>query len=195
MGTLVFQATLGGAINLIGPNTASTINFTLPSADGTSGQALTTNGSGTLAWGSVASPTVIVAAARTSAYTTTSGYANVVYNTAATNVGSAYNTSTGVFTAPATGLYQIIVNNNYSFGNGANDGLTGRIIVGGVTDMETIISSAPYSSPTVGGGLVMTEYVQMTSGQTASIQVGNLIATVTPLVGTAQHQLRIIRIN
>ena len=51
MGTLVFQATLGGAINLIGPNTASTVNFTLPSADGTSGQALSTNGSGTLAFG------------------------------------------------------------------------------------------------------------------------------------------------
>ena len=51
MGTLVFQATLGGAINLIGPNTASTVNFTLPSADGSSGQALTTNGSGTLAFG------------------------------------------------------------------------------------------------------------------------------------------------
>ena len=53
MGTLVFQATLGGAINLIGPNTASTVNFTLPSADGTSGQALTTNGSGTLAFTTV----------------------------------------------------------------------------------------------------------------------------------------------
>ena len=53
MGTLVFQATLGGAINLIGPNTASTVNFTLPSADGSNGQALTTNGSGTLAFATV----------------------------------------------------------------------------------------------------------------------------------------------
>jgi hypothetical protein len=53
MGTLVFQATLGGSVNLIGPNTASTVNFTLPSADGTSGQALTTNGSGTLAFTTV----------------------------------------------------------------------------------------------------------------------------------------------
>ena len=53
MGTLVFQATLGGSVNLIGPNTASTINFTLPSADGSSGQALVTNGSGTLSFSSV----------------------------------------------------------------------------------------------------------------------------------------------
>jgi hypothetical protein len=53
MGTLVFQATLGGAVNIIGPNIASTINFTLPSADGTSGQTWTTNGSGVLSFGTL----------------------------------------------------------------------------------------------------------------------------------------------
>jgi hypothetical protein len=53
MGTLVFQATLGGAVNIIGPNIANTINFTLPSADGTSGQTWTTNGSGVLAFGTL----------------------------------------------------------------------------------------------------------------------------------------------
>ena len=57
MGTLVFQATLGGSVNLIGPNIAGTVNFTLPSADGTSGQALATNGSGTLAFSSFATLT------------------------------------------------------------------------------------------------------------------------------------------
>ena len=40
MGQLTFQATLGGAVNLAGPNTASTTTFTLPSADGSSGQVL-----------------------------------------------------------------------------------------------------------------------------------------------------------
>lgn len=50
MGQLTFQATLGGAVNLAGPNTASTTTFTLPSADGTSGQVLQTNGSGTLSF-------------------------------------------------------------------------------------------------------------------------------------------------
>jgi len=50
MGQLTFQATLGGAVNLAGPNTASTTTFTLPSADGSNGQALQTNGSGTLAF-------------------------------------------------------------------------------------------------------------------------------------------------
>jgi len=50
MGQLTFQATLGGAVNLAGPNTASTTTFTLPSADGSANQPLTTNGSGTLAF-------------------------------------------------------------------------------------------------------------------------------------------------
>jgi hypothetical protein len=53
MGQLTFQATLGGAVNLAGPNTAATTTFTLPAADGTSGQALQTNGSGTLSFAGV----------------------------------------------------------------------------------------------------------------------------------------------
>jgi hypothetical protein len=54
MGQLTFQATLGGSVNLAGPNTASTTTFTLPAADGTANQFLQTNGSGTL---SFATPT------------------------------------------------------------------------------------------------------------------------------------------
>jgi hypothetical protein len=50
MGNLVFQAALGGTVTLVGPNTAATTSLTLPSVDGSSGQALTTNGSGTLAF-------------------------------------------------------------------------------------------------------------------------------------------------
>jgi hypothetical protein len=54
MGQLTFQATLGGAVNLAGPNTASTTTFTLPAADGTAGQAMVTNGSGTLSLATLA---------------------------------------------------------------------------------------------------------------------------------------------
>ena len=54
MGQLTFQATLGGAVNLAGPNTASTVTFTLPSADGSANQALVTNGSGVLSFASAA---------------------------------------------------------------------------------------------------------------------------------------------
>jgi hypothetical protein len=50
MGTLVFQATAGGSFNFVGPNIAGTVSLTLPSADGTSGQFLKTDGSGTLSF-------------------------------------------------------------------------------------------------------------------------------------------------
>lgn len=50
MSTLTFQAASGGAVNLLGPNITSTVNFTLPSVDGTNGQTLITNGSGTLSF-------------------------------------------------------------------------------------------------------------------------------------------------
>lgn len=53
MGTLTFQATLGGSVNLSGPNTASTVTFTLPSADGSANQALVTNGSGVLSFANI----------------------------------------------------------------------------------------------------------------------------------------------
>jgi hypothetical protein len=82
MGTLVFQANLGGAVNLVGPNTASTVNFTLPSADGTNGQALVTNGTGTLSFASV---------------TTAAGGSNtqVQYNSSGAFAGSANLTFNG----------------------------------------------------------------------------------------------------
>jgi len=50
MGTLVFQATAGGSFNFVGPNIAGTVSLTLPSADGTSGQFLKTDGAGTLSF-------------------------------------------------------------------------------------------------------------------------------------------------
>lgn len=53
MGTLVFQSSAGGSVNLLAPSTSSTTNFTLPLADGANGQVLKTDGSGTLAFGTV----------------------------------------------------------------------------------------------------------------------------------------------
>lgn len=35
MGQLVFQATLGGQVNIVGPNTASTYNLNVPAANDT----------------------------------------------------------------------------------------------------------------------------------------------------------------
>jgi len=68
MGQLTFQATLGGAVNLVGTNTASTTSFTLPAADGSANQFLQTNGSGTL---SFATPTAGASTSAANTFTAT----------------------------------------------------------------------------------------------------------------------------
>jgi len=98
MGQLTFQASLGGSVNLVGPNTASTVNLTLPSADGSAGQALTTNGSGTLAFGTLA-----VAAGGTGVTTSTGSGSNVL-NTSPTLVTPILGTPTSATLTNATGL-------------------------------------------------------------------------------------------
>ena len=50
MSTLTFQAALGGSVNLVGPNTSSTLSWTLPNVDGSASQPLVTNGSGVLSF-------------------------------------------------------------------------------------------------------------------------------------------------
>ena len=117
MGQLTFQATLGGAVNLVGPNTASTTSFTLPSADGTSGQFLSTNGSGTLSFASQVYPGAGIPNSTGTAWGTsytTSGSGTVLAlatNPTITNyVETPYsaNSSTAITIALTNGTVQII---------------------------------------------------------------------------------------
>jgi hypothetical protein len=132
MGTLVFQATLGGSVNLIGPNTASTINFTLPSADGSSGQTWTTNGSGVLSFG-----TLGVAGGGTGV-TTSTGTGSVVLSTSPTLV------------TPALGTPSALVGTNIT-GTAANFNINGTV---GATTATTgaFTTLAASSTVTLSGG-------------------------------------------
>ena len=175
MGTLVFQATLGGAINLIGPNTASTVNFTLPSADGTSGQALTTNGSGTLAFTTV---------------TTAPGGSTtqVQYNNAGAFAGSANLTFNGTtLTAANT---SITTSETLSYGtangvtylNGSKVLTSGSAITfDGTTQVQTVADGA-YSNRWKGAtGLVrFRPYINSTVGATFEA-INSAESAYTPL--------------
>ena len=91
MGQLVFQAALGGQVNLVGPNTASTFNLNVPAIAGT---VVTTGDTGTVT-------TTMLAA--------TTGSGSVVLATSPTlvtpvlGVASATTVNKVTLTAPATG--------------------------------------------------------------------------------------------
>lgn len=132
MGTLVFQATLGGSVNLIGPNTASTINFTLPSADGSSGQTWTTNGSGVLSFG-----TLGVAGGGTGV-TSSTGTGSVVLSTSPTLVTPALGTPSALVGTNITGTATAFTASNVT----TNANLTGAVTsVGNATSLGSFTSA------------------------------------------------------
>ena len=57
MGNLVFQATLGGQVNLVGPNTASTFNINVPALSGTMASIASVNNNGVIYVNSSGQPT------------------------------------------------------------------------------------------------------------------------------------------
>jgi hypothetical protein len=59
--SLKLNSSGGGSVTLQEPVTASNLTFTLPAADGTSGQVIQTNGSGVLSFVTVASVSDMVA--------------------------------------------------------------------------------------------------------------------------------------
>lgn len=140
-------------------------------------------------------PQLLVDASRTTTYTPAVAYVVIPYNTTAVNVGTSYNTTSGNFTAPATGTYQIIVNNSFNANTAANHAITTRIVVNGTTDTESSCSASPYAGSGVNITSSPSSVVNLTAGQTVNIQIGGEVGTVTALTGTGQHRLKIIRLN
>lgn len=96
MGNLVFQATLGGQVNLVGPNTASTFNLNVPAVAGT---LVTTGDTGTVTNTMLAGS---IANAKLSNSSVTIGSTNVALGaTAATVAGLTLTSPT--LTTPALG--------------------------------------------------------------------------------------------
>lgn len=142
-GTIRLSGSSSGYVGLAPAAAAGSTTYTLPSSDGTTGQVLTTNGSGTLAWSTAATNITISNDTSTASdlyptfLSSTSGTASTI-NTS--NAKLLYKPSTGEFKASVPfATNGIFVNNttvadSYTIGSGSNGMSLGPITVdSGVT--------------------------------------------------------------
>ena len=154
MGQLTFQATLGGAVNLAGPNTASTTTFTLPAADGTNGQFLSTNGSGTLAF---ATPTSGASVSANNTWTGTQTFSGTSSNVAVVLNDVAEVTTVSATAATGTINYDITTQSVVYYTSNASANWTVNFRGSSGTSLNTLMST----------GQSMTVAFLVTQGSTA----------------------------
>jgi len=136
MGSLVFQATLGGQVNLNGPNTASTFDIAVPATTGTM---VTTGDSGTV------TNTMLAASAYNTPGTIGSGTANTgAFTTlSASSTVSGTGFSTYLASPPAIGGTTAA---SGRFSSLTNTGLTsGRVVYSTTGGLETDSANLLYS--------------------------------------------------
>jgi hypothetical protein len=99
-GTLRLSGSSSGYVGLAPAAAAGSTTYTLPSADGTSGQVLSTNGTGTLSWASAAGPIL-------ESYQTISSNYSITSNSNAFSVGPV-SVATGIAVTVPTGQVWLI---------------------------------------------------------------------------------------
>ena len=119
MSSIKLKHSGGNAVSINPPTSAPTsseVAFKLPTSDGSSGQVLTTDGSGNLSWSTPGGLTVAQEWAYGSypLYYSSTTDLNGTWNARAGNVGSAMTVSSGVFTFPSTGIYNVFSSNSSS---------------------------------------------------------------------------------
>jgi hypothetical protein len=100
MGQLVFQATLGGQVNLVGPNTASTFNLNVPAVSST---LATLTGTETFTNKTLTSPTLTTPVLGTPSSGTLTSCTGLPLTTGVTGTLAVANGGTGVTTSTGSG--------------------------------------------------------------------------------------------
>jgi hypothetical protein len=183
MGNLVFQATLGGQVNLVGPNTASTFNLNVPAVAGT---LVTTGDTGTV------TNTMLASSAYTAPGTIGSGTPNTGAFTTLTTTSTINNLTVGrgagsVSTNTAVGA-SALAGSNSGTGNNTAVGYqslltnsTGYNLVG-LGYQALTLNTTGYSNVAVGG---VTLASNTTGNTNAAVGHGSLASNTTGSSNTA----------
>ncbi len=160
-------ASSGGTINGAATHILSNANDSvIVQSDGTNWQIVS---------GSSSLPQILVESRRTTAFAL-GAVAALPYNTATINVGTAYNTTTGVFTAPAAGVYEVTATAVVSMTpTGAGDFY---LEIYNNTGVASIVQVWDGDSNDTGGAAYRTSSIgsrkiTMTAGQQISIRIAS----------------------
>ena len=129
--TIKLNGSTAGSVALDAPastTSSADITFKLPVADGTNGQAITTNGSGQLAFATVAPHYSFRARSSSSAWQSfgSTNFTIMPFNATDFNTGNYYNTSTYKYIIPVAGKYYFYAQMIHD-GTANNSGNSGRI--------------------------------------------------------------------
>jgi trimeric autotransporter adhesin len=169
-GTIRLSGSTSGYVGLTPAAAAGSTTYTLPSADGTSGQALVTNGSGTLSWAAPSSATTHTMSSATNTLTSTvngisatASAVNSVSNTSSTNT-----LSTAVNGVSGSGVN--IINSNATSLSGANLTTTVNGVAATALDLTPAITSKAWSLTGNSGTTSGTNYIGTNDAQDVMVK-------------------------
>lgn len=178
LGTVAVSGNTSGTVTIKPQAAAGTYNFNLPTTAGTAGYVLTSGGGGSspMTWsspspsggGSSPSSTCNFSATfSASTHTSTGNWQDITsYDTPVSNVGAAFNSTSGVFTACATGGYQF--NASIAFtANGAGNARAGRLVVNGTTYYA---GGELVPDGVVNSSVLISFFLPLTAGDTVKLQ-------------------------
>ncbi|MEO0312071.1 MAG: hypothetical protein RIQ89_1728 [Bacteroidota bacterium] len=197
-GTLRLSGSTSGYVGFAPAAAAGSTTYTLPSADGTSGQQLTTNGSGTLSWAAAGSSSgwSLTGNSGTTAgtnYIGTSDNIDVTFKRNATNAGTlgATSTSFGV-SSSATGTSAVAIgasataNYQYSTAIGASADAS-------TTDYSTAIgydaTCSGHDAVSVGSNSSVSANFSVVVGHASSAAYTNCVVVGKSISATAANQI------